>query len=288
MLQVIISGLITGSLYSLAALGLVMIFKTSDIVNFSQGEMAMFNTFIAFTLLTSLNVPYFLAMIITMVFAAIMGLTLHRIVIKPLEKAPLVSSMIATLGLIMILNGLAGNLFGFDTKQFPKMFSGKNVEFLGVSVDPNSILTMAVTVVIMLALFYFFKYTKTGLALRAASQNPEAAELMGISVNKVITLTWIISAVLSSIAGMLIAPTTFLDINMMADIHLKSFSAAVLGGFTSFVGPVVGGLILGISENLFGKYVSLSWKTVFAFGLIIVMLVIKPNGILGKTYRKKV
>lgn len=288
MLQVIISGLITGSLYSLAALGLVIIFKTSDIVNFSQGEMAMFNTFIAFTLLTSFGVPYFLAMLLTMVFAAVMGLVIHRVVIKPLQGAPLVSSMIATLGLIMILNGVAGNIFGFETKQFPKMFNGKNFEFLGVSIDPNSLLTIVVTLVIMVALFYFFKYTMTGLALRAASQNVEAAKLMGISVNKIVTLTWVLSAILSSIAGMLIAPTTFLDINMMADIHLKSFSAAVLGGFNTFFGPVAGGFILGITENLFGKYISLAWKTVFAFGLIIVMLVIRPNGLFGKAYRKKV
>lgn len=288
MLQVIISGLITGSLYSLAALGLVMIFKTSDIVNFAQGEMAMFNTFIAFTLLTMFGAPYYVAMLLTMIFAAIMGFVIHKVVIKPLEHAPLISSMIATLGLIMILNGLAGNIFGFDTKKFPKIFNGDNIEFLKVSIDPNSLLTIFLTLAIMLVLFYFFKYTKTGLAIRAASQNPEAAKLMGVSVNKVITLTWIISSVLSSIAGMLIAPTTFLDINMMADIHLKSFSAAVLGGFNSFLGPVVGGIILGITENIFGKYISLTWKTVFAFGLIIVMLVIRPNGIVGKTYRKKV
>jgi branched-chain amino acid transport system permease protein len=288
MAQVIISGLITGCLYSLAALGLVLIFKTSDIVNFSQGEMAMFNTFIAFTMLRAFGLPYFAAMLLTVVFAAFMGFVIQRVVIKPLQGAPLVSSMIATLGLIMILNGVAGNLFGFETKQFPKMFEGKNIQIAGVSVDPNSLLTIVITLLIMGALFYFFKYTMTGLALRAASENPEAAKLMGVSVNRVVTLTWVISAVLSAVAGMLIAPTTFLDINMMADVHLKSFSAAVLGGFNTFVGPVAGGFILGVSENLFGKYISIEWKTVFAFALIIVMLIIRPNGLLGTKYRKKV
>lgn len=286
--QVIVSGFITGSLYALAALGLVLIFKTSDIVNFAQGEMAMFNTFIAYTLLTRLGLSYFFAFILTIVFAAIMGFLIQRIIMRPLFGSPLISSMIATLGLIMILNGLAGNLFGFETKNFPKMINAENVKFANVSIDPNSLLIIGITLGIMLMLFYYFKYAMGGLAIRAVAQDPNAARLMGISVDNVVMATWMMSAMLSGIAGMLIAPTTFLDINMMADIHLKSFCSAVLGGFNTFVGPVVGGFLLGIFENLFGRYASLEWKSVFVFALIIVMLVIKPNGICGKEYRKKV
>lgn len=286
--QVIVSGFITGSLYALAALGLVLIFKTSDIVNFAQGEMAMFNTFIAYTLLTRLGLNYFSAFILTIVFAAIMGFLVQRIIMRPLFGSPLISSMIATLGLIMVLNGLAGNLFGFETKNFPKMINTENITFANVSIDPNSLLIIGITLGIMLILFYYFKYAMGGLAIRAVAQDPNAARLMGISVNKVVMATWMMSAMLSGIAGMLIAPTTFLDINMMADIHLKSFCSAVLGGFNTFVGPVVGGFLLGIFENLFGRYASLEWKAVFVFALIIVMLVIKPNGICGKAYRKKV
>ncbi|WP_461207066.1 branched-chain amino acid ABC transporter permease [Clostridium sp. DL1XJH146] len=287
MSQVIISGLITGSLYALAALGLVLIFKTSGIVNFAQGEMAMFNTFIAFTILQATGLPFIVVMALTVLVAAAIGFMIQRFIMRPIQNAVL-SSMIATLGLIMIFNGVAGNLFGFETKQFPKMMDGENISILGVSVSPNSLMTIVITLVIMVALFYFFKFTRAGLALRAASQNSEAAKLMGISVEKTIAMTWAISASLSAIAGMLIAPTTFLDINMMADVHLKSFSAAVLGGFNSFIGPVVGGFVLGIAENLFGKYISISWKTVFSFGLIIVMLIMRPNGLLGKKHRKKV
>lgn len=288
MSQVIVSGLITGSLYALAALGLVLIFKTSDIVNFAQGEMAMFNTFIAYTLMTKLGMPYFLAFILTIVFAAIMGYLVQRIVIRPLFGSPLISSMIATLGLIMILNGLAGNLFGFETKNFPKMIKVDNIKLGSVSIDPNSLLIIVITLIIMFILFYYFKYAMKGLAIRAVAQDPEAAKLMGISVNRVIMATWMMSSVLSAVSGMLIAPTTFLDINMMADVHLKSFSSAVLGGFNTFNGPVAGGFILGVMENLFGRYASLEWKTVFVFALIIIMLVVKPNGIFGKEYRKKV
>ena len=286
--QVIVSGFITGSLYALAALGLVLIFKTSDIVNFAQGEMAMFNTFIAYTLLTRLGLSYFSAFILTIVFAAIMGFLIQRIIMRPLFGSPLISSMIATLGLIMVLNGLAGNLFGFETKNFPKMINAENVTFANVSIDPNSLLIIGITLGIMLILFYYFKNAMGGLAIRAVAQDPNAARLMGISVDNVVMATWMMSAMLSGIAGMLIAPTTFLDINMMADIHLKSFCSAVLGGFNTFVGPVVGGFLLGIFENLFGRYASLEWKSVFVFALIIVMLVIKPNGICGKEYRKKV
>lgn len=288
MLQTIISGIITGSLYSLAGLGLVLIFKTSDIVNFAQGEMAMFNTFIAFTLMTMAGTSYLVAFFLTIVFAAFMGIAIQKIVIKPLQKSPLISSMIATLGLVMILNGIAGNIFGFETKEFPKIINMDNINIWGMSIDPNSLMTIAITIIIMGILFYYFNYTMNGLALRAAAQNNEAAKLMGISVERVIVTTWIISAVLSAVAGMLIAPTTFLDINMMADVHLKSFSAAVLGGFNTFLGPVVGGLLLGITENLFGMYVSISWKTVFSFALIVLMLIIRPSGLLGKRYRKKV
>lgn len=288
MLQVIVNGLVTGSLYALAALGLVLIFKTSGIVNFAQGEMAMFNTFIAFTILTILRVPLILAFILTIIFAGVMGLGIYKLIIAPLEKTSHLNPMIATLGLIMIINGLAGNFFGFETKSFPKLVEGENINIFGVSVEPNTILTIVITIIIMIGLFYFFKYTRTGLALRAASQNTEVAKLMGISVNRVVTLTWIISAMLSAVAGMLIAPITFLDVNMMADVHLKSFASGVLGGFNTFQGPVFGGFLLGIVENFFGKYISIAWKTVFSFGLIIIMLIISPNGLLGKTYRKKV
>lgn len=286
MSQLIFNGIVTGSLYALAALGLVLIFKTSDIVNFAQGEMAMFFTFIAFTLL-SRSMPYFVAFILTLIFAGVMGFIIQRTIIRPLGSA-LISAMIATLGLIMIVNGLAGNIFGFDVTAFPKMINAENVKIGSVTVDLNSLIVIIITIAIMMALFYYFKYTMSGLALRAAAQDPKAAKLMGISVERVITLTWIISAMLAGITGILVAPTTNLSVGMMADVHLKSFCAAVLGGFNSFIGPLVGGLVLGVSENLFGKFVSISWKSVFTFALIIVMLVIKPNGLVGTKIRKKV
>lgn len=286
MSQLIFNGIVTGSLYALAALGLVLIFKTSDIVNFAQGEMAMFFTFIAFTLL-SRSMPYFVAFILTLIFAGVMGFIIQRTIIRPLGSA-LISAMIATLGLIMIVNGLAGNIFGFDVTAFPKMINAENVKIGSVTVDLNSLIVIIITIAIMMVLFYYFKYTMSGLALRAAAQDPKAAKLMGISVERVITLTWIISAMLAGITGILVAPTTNLSVGMMADVHLKSFCAAVLGGFNSFIGPLVGGLVLGVSENLFGKFVSISWKSVFTFALIIVMLVIKPNGLVGTKIRKKV
>lgn len=288
MIQIIISGMITGSLYALAGLGLVLIFKTSDIVNFAQGEMAMFNTFVAYTFITATGIPYIPAFFLTVLFAAAMGFVIQKIIIKPLQKSPLISTMIATLGLIMIINGVAGNLFGFETKEFPKMIDMKNINIGGIIIDPNSLMTIGVTLLIMGILFYYFNYTMEGLAIRGAAQNTEAAKLMGISVNKVITKTWIISAMISAVAGMLIAPTTFLDINMMADVHLKSFSAAVLGGFNTFTGPVIGGFILGIAENIFGMYISITWKSVFSFALIVVMLIVRPNGLLGTRYKRKV
>lgn len=285
--QVIISGIITGSLYALAALGLVLIFKTTDVVNFAQGEMAMFCTFVAYTIMTIVGLPYYIAFPLTILFAAIMGLLIYTLIIKPLSKTNTLSIMIATLGLIMILNGLAGNLFGFETKSFPKLLNLNNINIFGISLEPNSLLIVFITLIIMLSLFFYFK-TMEGIAIRAVAQDADAAKLMGISVKRVTVTTWVISAMLAATAGMLIAPTTFLDINMMSEVHLKSFCAAVLGGFNTFIGPAVGGLLIGILENLVGKYISLAWKTVFAFVLIVIMLVIKPNGLCGKSYRKKV
>lgn len=287
MSQVIVSGIITGSLYALAALGLVLIFKTSDVVNFAQGEMAMFCTFIAYTFMTFVGLPYYIAFPLTIICAGILGVIVYRLIIKPLSKSNVLSIMIATLGLIMILNGLAGNIFGFETKSFPKLINAKNINILGVSLEPNSLLIVLITFAVMLSLFFYFK-TMEGIAIRAVAQDVDAAKLMGISVKRVTVTTWIISSMLAATAGMLIAPTTFLDINMMSEVHLKSFCAAVLGGFNTFVGPAVGGVLIGILENLVGKYISLSWKTVFAFILIIVMLVVRPNGLCGKSYRRKV
>lgn len=288
LLQQLLSGLATGGLYALAALGLVLIYKTSDIVNFAQGEMAMFSTFIAYTAMTSKGMPYWEAFILALLFASVFGFAVERVMIRPIQNAPVLSLLIVTLGLMMIVNGVAGWVFGFETYNFPSIIGGENLKLLGAVISRANLLTLAITILIMGILFYMLKFTIAGIAIRATAENPYTARLMGVAVNHVYSITWVVSSILGAIAGMLIAPTTFLDVNMMSSVLLKAFTAAVLGGFTSFAGPVVGGLMLGVLENISSSYISAQLSSTFAFALIVVMLWIKPTGLLGKKQGKKV
>lgn len=285
--QNIIAGLETGSLYALAALGLVLIFRTSDVVNFAQGEMAMFSSFVALKLLQN-KMPYPVAFIGAIIFAILFGYLVERLFMRPAVKSSLVSKMIITLGLIMIIDGVASSIFGIDTYSFPKAINTSNINIGGVIIQPNALFIISLTLVIMCALFYMMQKTMMGIALRATAQNDGTAKLMGIPVKNIYSLSWMLATALGAIAGVLIAPTTDISTTMMMEVHLKSFIAAVIGGFGSFIGPVVGGFIIGILDNLVGYYISLTWKTVIVYGLLILMLIVKPTGLFGKVYRKKV
>ncbi|MGE5673223.1 MAG: branched-chain amino acid ABC transporter permease [Mycobacterium leprae] len=285
--QQMIAGLATGSLYALAALGLVLIFKTSDVVNFAQGEMAMVSTFVMFTFLTAVHMPYWGAFLVAMCFAGLLGAGIERVVLRPLSKAPLISVLIATLGLLNILNGVAGWVWGYDPRPFPQAVNGSPFTVGGLIFTLPDLLAMGVGVVVMGGFFLLFKYAKIGIAMRAVAENRVAARLMGIPTDRILSLTWGMGGILAAIAGILIAPVTTLDVNMMADMQIKAFTAAVLGGFNSLPGAVVGGLSLGVLENLVAQF-SPQLKTPFAFALIVLVLVVRPAGLLGTMQRKKV
>lgn len=285
--QQIISGLATGSLYALAALGLVLIFKTSDVVNFAQGEMAMFGTFIMFTFLKAGGLPYWGAFVLALAFAFLMGAAIERAVLRPLAQAPLISVLIATLGLMQIINGVAGWIWGYQAKAFPTAVSGSPISLGDLIITLPDLINLVVSLVVMTGFFLLFKFTKLGVAMRAVAENRVAARLMGIATDRILSLTWGLGGILAATAGILIAPVTNLDINMMADMQIKAFTAAVLGGFTSLPGAVVGGLALGVLENIVGQFVP-QLKTPFAFALIVLVLVIKPTGLMGTVQRKKV
>lgn len=286
--QIVIGGLATGSLYALAALGLILIFKTSDIVNFAQGEMAMFITFISFTFLKVAGLPYFVSFLLALVFALILGMTVERTFMRPVQKAPILNQIILTFGLYMVFRGVAGIIWGYTPAGFPEPLPNKHFDLMGVTLTINQIFIFAVTTFLMLGFFLFFKYTKIGLAMRASSQNIQTAKLMGIGVSSVFTRTWGISAVLGGVAGILIAPVTFLDPNMMGEVGIKAFAAAILGGFTSLPGAILGGLLIGVFEGLVAGYLSSELKSVFVFALIITVLIVRPTGILGEKITKKV
>lgn len=288
LLQNILSGLSAGSLYGLAALGLTAVFKTTGLVNFAQGDMAMIATFMAFTLLTTLGMPYSVTFLLALIFAAVLGSVLERSLIRPQLQKPHVSQIMVTLGISMILNGLAGLGWGFEPQPFKAPLGTDPVRFAGLAISKNSLLIFAVAGTLMLAMYLFFKYTLAGIALRATAQNATAARLMGIPIGRVFNLSWAVAGVLGAVAGILVAPSTTLDPNFMSEVAIKAFAGGILGGFNSLPGAVVGGLFLGVLENLVAGYISTEMKSVFAFSLILLVLSIRPYGLLGSPARKKV
>lgn len=288
LLQNVAGGLAVGSIYALAALGLVLIYKTTDVVNFAQGEMAMVSTFATYVLLTAYDLPYALSVLLALLFAGVLGALIERFIMRTVRQAPVLSQVIVTLGLFMILNGLAGLYFGYDPLSFPRALDGAPLVVGGVFFSPDSLLILGVAVGLALALYLFLKRSMTGVALRATAQKLEIARLMGVPVDRVFGLAWAMAAVLGAVAGILVAPKTALDPHFMGDVTVKSFAAAVLGGFDSLPGAVVGGLLLGVLENLVAGYISTAWKTAFAFGMILLVLVVRPTGLMGSVKCRKV
>lgn len=287
LVQQIISGLAVGCVYGLVALGFVLIFKATEVINFAQGEMMMLGAFVAFTLINIAHVPFVFAFLLTPIICAGIGILLERTVIRPLVGEPIVSIIMVTIGLSVVLRAFAGMIWSYDTLDFPHVFSEKAVKFMGIVVAPIYIWVIAITVTLVILLYVFFKFTTVGISLQASAQNPLSSLLMGVSVKRVYSITWAISAMVGAVAGILVAPITFLNCNMGL-LGLKAFPAAVIGGFNSIPGAIVGGLVIGVSENLAGGYLPLGFKDVFAYGVMLVVLMIRPEGIFGTHEQKKV
>jgi branched-chain amino acid transport system permease protein len=286
--QLIASGLALGSIYALLALSLVLINKSTDVVNFAQGEMAMFGTFICFALLAKAGMPLIAVFVLAAPIGALLGLTTERIAIRPLQGAPQVNALIATIGLWMIFHHSAGWIWGYDPVRFPSLFPSDPLNVLGARVAQNSLGIIGVSVLVMILLYLFFAYTRTGIAMRAASMNRRAAQLMGVEVQKVGLLAWALATAISVVSGFLIAPLTFLDFEMMFAVLLKAFAGAILGGFNSLPGAVAGCLLVGVLESLFAAYVSTAFKDTFAFCIIIAVLMLRPQGLFTRRLEAKV
>ena len=287
--QLIVSGLAVGACYALLAIAMVIIYKTSEVLNFAQGEMAMISTYVAFSLLESYHVPFEWVVVLTFLFAILLGMFFEIVFLRQAKDPTVIGLIIITLGFEMILMGFAGWKWGPDQRSFP--FPVSNVETYNISgllISKINFWTILITLVLMFILFLFFRYTKLGIAMRATQQNQLAARVMGIRTKWILSFTWAISSMVGAVAGMLIAALGILDPPMMMDPLLKGFASGVLGGMTSLPGTAVGGAMLGIIENLFGGYISLSFKSVVAFIIIVLMLCIKPSGLLAKHYVKKV
>jgi len=290
LIQQVVSGLATGSIYAALALALVMIYQATDVVNFAQGEMAMFATYVAWSLINA-GVPYWPAFFATLVIAFAGGLLIQRLVIRPVANAPILTIVIVTIGLLVIFNSLAGWIFTYVQKPFPSPFPKEPVRVGEIVLGTHDLGQIGVTLIVLLCIWLFFRFTPLGLAMRAAAQNPLSSRLVGIRVGWMLALGWALAAMFGAVAGMMVAPVLFLDPNMMGGVQIYAFAAATLGGFTSPVGAVIGGLIVGVVENLVGTYVTFigtELKFSVALALIIVVLLVKPSGLFGRTMVKRV
>lgn len=286
--QLVASGLALGSIYALLALSLVLINKATDVVNFAQGEMAMFGTFICFTLLTRLKLPLPVVFVLGVPIGAAIGIATERITMRPLQSAPQVNALIATIGLWTIFHNGAGWIWGYDPVPVPSLFSSVPLNLAGVRISENSLGIIGMSVLVVVLLYLFFEYTRTGIAMRAASLNRRAAQLMGVNVARVSLLAWGLASAISIVSGLLIAPLTFLDSKMMLEVLLKAFAGAILGGFNSLPGAAIGCLAIGVLENLFAAYISSAFRDTFVFTIIIAVLMIRPQGLFTRRIAKKV
>jgi branched-chain amino acid transport system permease protein len=288
-LQTVLSGISIGCVYGLVALGFVLIFKATEVINFAQGELLMLGAFISYSLIAMFNFPYWAALLVTIIILGFLGMLLERTVLRLLVGEPVYAIVIVTIGMSFFIRSVVSMIpgWGTDTYGFQTPFTEKIVRTGDLVISWEYLAIILITIVLILALFSFFRYTRIGTAMRAASQNQLAAVYMGISVTKVFSLTWTIAAALGGIGGILLSPITFVHMNM-GFIGLKAFPAAVLGGFGSLPGAIVGGVIIGITESLAGFYLPKGWKDIAAWIILIGVLIIRPQGLFGTQEKKKV
>ena len=286
-LHQIFSGIASGSIYASIALALVMIYTSTHHVNFAQGEMAMLSTYISLTLIQA-GVPYWIAFVIVICISFVVGAIIQRVLMEPLANAPVLASVGVFIGLLLMFNSIAGWIFGFTLKPFPSPF-GEGKPLFGGLVSRHELGSTVVTLVVLLAIWAFFRFTKLGLGMRAAAFNPTSSRLVGVPVARMLALGWGLAAGIGAIGGMMVAPVVFLDPNMMAGVLLYAFAGALLGGITNPLGAVIGGFVVGIIENLMGAYVvGTELKLSTALAIIVVVLIAKPTGLFGKTIVSRV
>jgi branched-chain amino acid transport system permease protein len=278
----VLSGLATGGIYASIALALVMIYQATNLVNFAQGEMAMFSTYIAWSLIEG-GLPYWGAFAATVAIAFIIGVVIERVIIRPIARKSELAVVVVFIGLLVIFNSVAGWIWTHSLKTFPSPFSAAVIpgnKYLSV----HEIGAMLITLVELVALYVFFRYTPLGLAMRAAAYNPVSSRLVGIRVGWMLALGWGLAAAIGAIAGMMVAHVIYLDPNMMTGILLYGFAGALLGGIDNPAGAVIGGFIVGVAENVLGAYViGTDLKLSVALVLIVGVLTVKPSGLFGKT-----
>ncbi|MGE3064379.1 MAG: branched-chain amino acid ABC transporter permease [Hyphomicrobiaceae bacterium] len=297
-IQQVASGLANGAIYACVALALVMIFVSTDHLNFAQGEMAMFSTYLCWQLI-QWGLNFWVALAAAAALSFVMGVAIERIILRPLHNAPILSVVVVFIGLLAIFHSLAGAIWSHTIKEFPSPFP--NVAFAGSGyIGSHQIGMILVSILLLFALFVFLRFTPLGLAMRAAAQNPVSARLAGVRVDWMLALGWGLAAAIGAVAGAMVAPAVYLEPNMMASILLYGFAAALVGGISNPAGAVVGGFIVGVLENLvgfFGNMIEKSFgvyivgngeKLTVALIIVIAVLTLKPSGLFGRVTVKRV
>jgi branched-chain amino acid transport system permease protein len=285
--QVVLSGIAAGSIYALVALGFVLIFKATDAVNFAQGEMVMLGAYLGVTFFTILKLPFLIVFIIVLGTSLFFGMLVERVACRPLMKQSVLTVIIATIAVGIMMKSGARLIWGPELWPFPAIMSRKPLQIGSALITPESLGVIAIAVAAMGVFYLFFKYSKMGKAMRACSQNQDASALMGVNVRGIFSLAWGISCSLAALGGILLAPLQAPS-PTMGLIAIPAFAAAIIGGFESLPGAVIGGFLVGIIQNLSGFYISSVLKDIIAFLLLIGILMVKPSGLFGKALRKRV
>jgi branched-chain amino acid transport system permease protein len=289
-LQQVVGGLAAGGVYASLALALVLIYSAMGLINFAQGEFAMFTTFIAWSLITALHLPYALAVTLTVLIAMAAAIAIERLIVRPFEGGSPLSIVVVTLALFTIVNGLAGLIWGYVPRSFPSPFPTRTLSAGGVLLSIQDIGVIGVSAVVLGLVWLLLNRTPLGLNMRAAARYPESCRLLGIRVGWMLALGWALATGVGAVSGVLVAPVVLLEPNMMQGVIIYAFAAAVLGGIDSPLGAVVGGLLLGVVLALIGAYVPplADLRLPLALGLIVVILVVRPAGFLGRREVRRV
>ncbi|WP_127599128.1 branched-chain amino acid ABC transporter permease [Nitratireductor alexandrii] len=285
--QLVINGLAVGCIYGLVALGFVLIYKAGEVVNFAQGELMMLGAFVAFTLIVDFNLNYWLGLALAVLAMAAFGWLLDSVVVRRIIGQPQFSTVMLTIGLGVMMRSGVSIVWGPETRSLSTPFDQMVFQVSGVMISPIYLSILITTVVLCAILALFFRFTRIGLAMQAASQNQLAAYCLGIRVKRVLSSVWALSAGVATIAGVLLAPISLIDVNMGA-IGLKAFAAAVIGGFGSITGALLGGVLIGLIELFSAVYLPEGFKNVAAYVVLLAVLVVRPQGLFGTVGRKKV
>lgn len=286
--QQLVSGLATGSLYALTAIGLVLIFRNTRTVNLAQGDFSMVGAFVALAAIERLGVGLVGATVVALVAVILLAIAVERLVMRPLEQADWLTLFTATLGVFYILHGVAGWLWGRDTKAFPALFPAEPVTIAGILVSQAHLYNLLSATLVGALLYGFFRFSKPGIAMRAVTDDRVAAQLMGIPVRRVVLFTWAVGGLLAAVAGILLAPVVYVSTQMMDTVLVKGYVGAVFGGLYSMPGAVVGSLLIGVAENLAGGYLGAQYKVTVAFAMIVVVLAFRPHGLFGSRMGREV